>query len=146
MPSPCLPPPSLRAHDLFVSLVPDVSYPCVALPPSTAWSSSQLPPFPIFYEYFRGIAHHAAILILQKARLICSHTSFCLPLSPRQRAGKSLEVSRLPSVKSPAGPLSNGWFFYALKVVPHSYDITAVMHCPPATSPEQNMISVVFQP
>lgn len=38
-----------------------------------------------------------------------------------------------------------GVLFYALKIVPHSYDITAVMHRPPATSPEQNMISVVLQ-
>lgn len=38
-----------------------------------------------------------------------------------------------------------GVLFYTLKVVLHSYDIMAVMHCPRATSPEQNMISVVFQ-
>lgn len=36
--------------------------------------------------------------------------------------------------------------FYALKAVPYGIDITAVMCCPPATSPEQKIISVVFQP
>jgi len=38
-----------------------------------------------------------------------------------------------------------GVLFNALKVVPHSYDTMAVMRCPQATSPEQNMISVVCQ-
>lgn len=38
-----------------------------------------------------------------------------------------------------------GVLFHALKAVPHARDITAVMHYPLATSPEQKMISVVFQ-
>lgn len=103
MPHPSLLPPSLpvdHVHDLSVSLVPDISYPCGAFLPSTAWSSSQLSPFPIFYEDLRGITHHAAILMLQKAPLICSYTLFCLPLSPRQQAGKSFEVFLLACLLS----------------------------------------------